>query len=475
MTALTQPSPLPDRTTYDRTACKIGIVHLGYGAFHRAHQAIYIDDYMEQTGDLDWGIAAVNLRHSESASFTKSSQIRDGYLVKTTAHDGSLKIRMVRSHIHFSDWSSTPGAAEELLSQPTVHIVSITVTESGYYVSGDGQLDVTSPIIAGEISGGEVTSVYGYLARALSKRAATIDQPLSVLCCDNIRSNGVMLRKNILAYLDASNMKDLAKWVSRNVSFPSSMVDRITPRVTADLQAEVSSIFGEENVDPIHAEAFSQWVVEDNFSGSVPDLGKVGVEVVADVDPYEESKIRILNGGHTALSYFGALAGFQTFDEAMRDTELRSYFDNYQQLEVLPGLTIELPFNKETYLAKVAARFENKAIADQLERICMDGYSKMQLYICPTLRSCLDQGIVPIHGFDCIASWYVYARRFKEGTMPVLYHEPYWEQLSPLLETGQEVSFARHSNLWGDIAEIYPGFEHGITTAIQKIEKLWPA
>jgi len=105
----------------------------------------------------------------------------------------------------------------------------------------------------------------------------------------------------------------------------------------------------------------------------------------------------------------------------------------------------------------------------------MDGYSKMQLYICPTLRSCLDQGIVPIHGFDCIASWYVYARRFKEGTMPVLYHEPYWEQLSPLLETGQEVSFARHSNLWGDIAEIYPGFEHGITTAIQKIEKLWPA
>ena len=463
------------RTTYDRSSCKVGIVHLGYGAFHRAHQAIYIDDYMQMTGDLNWGIAAVNLRSSEALAFNKSSQTEDGYILKTTDTNGDFEMRMARSHIKFVDWSSQPDTAEQLLAHPTVHVATITVTESGYYLNRDGDLDLKDPIIADEIRNGSKHSIYSYLASGLLKRSEQINQPISILCCDNIRSNGHMLKQNFISYLKANKKNELAEWVLENASFPNSMVDRITPRSTPSLKAEIANIFGNHNTDPIHAETFTQWVLEDNFAGSMPDLSKSGVEIVDNVDPFEEAKIRILNGGHTALAYLGALAGYKTFDEAMRDPALRRHFDNFEKLEVLPGLTLELPFNKSTYLEKITARFENRAIADQLERICMDGFSKMQIYIRPTLKSCLDQDINPIHSFDCMASWYVYAKRSKQGEMPIPYHEPYWEQLSPLLDNGDETAFASNTQLWGKLPKDYPIFVPELIAAIQRTEKSWPA
>lgn len=463
------------RTTYDRSACEIGIVHLGYGAFHRAHQAIYIDDYMELTGDLNWGIAAVNLRASESLAFDNSSQIQGGYAIKTTDSDGTLDMRLVRSHIKFVDWSLTPENAEQLLANPTVHMATITVTESGYYLDKDGGLDLNDPVITEEISGANQLSIYAYLANGLQKRSKQIDQPISILCCDNIRSNGHMLRRNFLTYLKVTKNLELAEWVSLNVSFPNSMVDRITPRAASNLNTEIIALFGLSNTDPIQSEAFTQWVLEDNFAGPTPDLSKSGVEIVNDVDPFEEAKIRILNGGHTALSYLGALSGYKTFDQAINDPELRKHFDGFQTQEVLPGLTLNLPFNKSSYLNKITTRFGNQAIADQLERICMDGYSKMQLYIRPTLTSCLEQGINPVYSYDCIASWYVYARRFKQGKMPIAYHEPYWDQLSLLLDKGAETAFANTTQLWGDLPEKFPTFVPELLAAIQRMEKAWPA
>ena len=228
-------------------------------------------------------------------------------------------------------------------------------------------------------------------------------------------------------------------------------------------------------LDPIHAEAFSQWVLEERFAGPAPALANAGVEIVPDVHPYEEAKIRILNGGHTALAYLGALAGYNTFDEAMRDPKLREHFDAFEREEVLPGLRLELPFDKNEYLRKVSGRFCNRAIADQLERICMDGYSKVQLYLRPTLASCLEQGIEPKHTFDCIASWFVYARRFKSGDTHVPYNEPYWDHLSPLLNAGNEMEFATSEVLWGELPELYSGFAPALVSAIQEMENSWPA
>ena len=157
----------------------------------------------------------------------------------------------------------------------------------------------------------------------------------------------------------------------------------------------------------------------------MPDLVRAGVEGVADVDPYEEAKIRILNGGHLALCYLGALAGHTTFDQTFNDPRLRQIFDAFETGEVLRGLEMELPFDKHAYLAEIAARFSNETIADQLERLCMNGYSKMPIYLRPTLAACLRQNILPTSTITCIASWYVYARHIAAGRMPVHYHEPY--------------------------------------------------
>ena len=470
-----QNTPVLHRTGYDRDRCKVGIVHIGYGAFHRAHQAIYIDDYMENTGDLRWGIAAVNLRSEETLAFARSKQVSDGYLIKTTDVDGMEELRLVRSHLSYTDWSSTPDVAEQLLAGPDVHLVTITITESGYYLDGNGNLDLCDPAVSEEINRGQTSTIYGFLATALHQRMSTTGKPISILCCDNIRSNGKMLRRNLLSYLQAKGQTALSEWISENVSFPCSMVDRITPRATPELLGEITSLFGTHNLDPIHAEAFTQWVLEDNFAGPFPDLTKAGVEIVPDVDPYEEAKIRILNGGHTALAYLGALAGYTTFDEAMRDPLLHKHFQDFETQEVLPGLQLELPFDKQDYLQKISGRFGNRAIADQLERICMDGFSKMQLYIRPTLESCLQQGIKPVHAYDCIASWYVYARRFKLGETSIPYHEPYWEQLSPLLELGKETDFASNKQLWGELPAAYPEFLPALLASIKQMEKSWPA
>ncbi len=467
--------PVIYKTVYDRAAVTVGIVHVGYGAFHRAHQAVYLDDYMQISGDLRWGIAAINLRPSESDAFAAAQRSGDGYLVKTTAPDGNRSFRTVRAHQEFADWAEDAAAAEELVARASVHVLSITVTESGYYLNDTGALNVDDPVIAQEISGGAARSVYAFLSRALARRRAAGGPGLTILCCDNIRSNGRMLETNFKTYLAETGLDELLDWVAVHVTFPCSMVDRITPRANEMLTDEVQGLLPGSDLAPIHAEDFSQWVLENRMAGPFPDLAQSGVQIVDNVDPYEEAKIRILNGGHTGLAYLGALAGYETFDQAMRDPALREHFDGWEYQEVLPGLTLDLPFDKQAYTQSVAERFGNAAIADQLGRICMDGWSKMPIYVRPTLAACLALGITPKFGFDCIASWYVYARRFAAGTMPITYHEPYWDLLLPLLARGQEDAFARVPVLWGDLPQTYSEFVPGLISAIERMEEKWPA
>ncbi len=463
-----------ERTRYDRESCEIGIVHLGFGAFHRAHQAVYIDDYMDQTGDLAWGIAAVNLRTEERESFFTLSKDEDGYLLKTTSPDGVSTFRMVRSHTHYADWSSDAFAAENLLTRNSVKLVSMTVTESGYYLNDDWSLNIHDPIIAEEISGGTKRSVYAYLASALNARMISSGAPITILCCDNIRSNGAKLERNFKTYLKAIGQEDLASWLDQNATFPNSMVDRITPRATDALRAEITAIAPGLSSSVIHGESFIQWVLENKLAAKIPALEKVGVEIVDDVDPYEEAKIRILNGGHTALCYLGALAGLKTFDQAMEHPHLKMHFDGIETENILPGLTLDLPFDKTEYRDLISRRFSNAAIADDLGRICMDGWSKFPIFIRPTMKSCLAQGISPTWCYDSIASWYVYARRFANGQTHIPYIEPYWDHLEPLLAEGQETIFAGLEALWSDLPKTYDEFVPQLVAAIQRMEEAWP-
>lgn len=461
-------------TAYDRSACDVGVVHIGYGAFHRAHQAVYLDDYMEKTGDLRWGVAAVNLRGAEAKQFQTAAEDverHDGYYLKSFSADAIVSLRKVRCHTMFVDWSVDATAAEALLARDSVHLVTITVTESGYYTDPNGDLNPNDPMIDAEVQGGSAQTVYGYLRAGLRARAQSNGAPLTIACCDNIRRNGKMLQRNLSAYLTACGDTELGSWVNENVTFPCSMVDRITPRTPPELGTELTALVGREVAAPIMAEDFIQWVLQDSAAGPMPKLSVAGVTITADVDPYEETKIRVLNGGHTALTYLAALEGLETFDAAMRVPHLLEHFNRFEMDEVLPALTLDLPFSKQEYLAQIERRFGNVAIGDTVARICADGMAKFPIFVRPTLEGCLKQGITPSFAIRSIASWHQFAQHVVAGKIPFNYVEPGWDDLRAMLGTD---AFLNSEQLWGDIPQTYPIFAETLRHELSEMEQKWP-
>ena len=462
------------RTTYDREATRIGVVHVGVGAFHRAHQALYFDDMMERTGDLSWAVAGVNLRAANSGDIARLRRAGGAYVVKSYDPDGGSEYRMVRAHKAFCDWSQAPAGAEDLLAIDSVRVLSVTATESGYCLGEDGTRDLGHPEIRAELQGTGKSSVYAYLRAALGKRLAARGSPLTVLCCDNLRANGTMLQKNLASYLAATGDSGLASWISDRVSFPCSMVDRITPRPEARHAREVAESFGIRDDFTIHCERFRQWVIGDQFMGARPDLDTAGAELVEDVHPYEEAKIRILNGAHLALAYLAALRGFETYDAALRDPSLNAFFDELTTTEVLPSLDGATPVDLPAYRDSVKRRFLNRSIADRIARIAMDGVSKFPVFLLPTIRACLARGVVPRFALTSVASWYVFLRRHVTGRIEFDYVDPKLPMIRPLLAAGREEEFARLTGLWGDTAHRHPEFVRELCARIAELDAKYP-
>jgi len=419
------------KTTYDKSECQTGIVHIGYGNFHRAHQAVYIDEFMEQSGDLRWGIVAVNLRNEGFREI-------DDYILKTP-----YSYRLVRSHLDYIDWTKNRTIAKHMLTLPSVHLITITVTESGYAPG--------SPL-------------FEYLACGLRNR----NTPITVISCDNIRQNGKVLEAQFMAYLYQTNQYEMADWVRDNVKFPSCMVDRITPRTTPQLCEEIGRVYPQYMHNPVQTEEYSKWVIENNFASDFPDLTQVGVNIVDDIEPYEETKIRVLNGGHTSLAYLGVLSGYRTFDQVMNDKKHREHFKNLQNEEIIPSIELEmdLPFDIHDYVDTIEERFSNSTNVDDLERICMDGFTKFHTFVVPTLRKCLEQDKRPKHIYKSIAAWYIYARRFARGCTKIRYNEPNWVLLEPLLADDKIDAFVTNERLWGDIPKDYITFSRDLKTIL---------
>ena len=467
-----QPSgaPVLGQTTYDRDAARIGVVHVGVGAFHRAHQAVYFDDLMERTGDLNWAIAGVNLRAAESRDIAR---LRDGdgtYVVKSYDPDGGSGFRRVRAHKAFFDWSRRAEEAEDIVADAGVRALTLTVTESGYCLADDGRLDLGNPEIRAELDGSRRCSVYAYLRAALRKRRDAGGRSLTVLCCDNLRDNGTMLERNLRRYLDAAGERELASWIADRVSFPCSMVDRITPRPEARHARETAARFGIADDFTIHCERFSQWVIGDRFRAERPALDAAGAEFVEDVRPYEEAKIRILNGAHLALAYLAALEGFATYDAALRDPALEAFFDDLTTHEIVPALDPETPIDLLAYRDSVKTRFLNRSIADRISRIAMDGASKFPVFLLPTIRACFARGVVPRLALAAVASWYVFLRRLEAGSLAFDYVDPKLPTIRPLLATGREAEFAGFKGLWGDTARRHPVLVGELRRRISELE-----
>ncbi len=459
--------------SFKREECKIGIVHLGVGNFHRAHQALYINNYINDTKELDWGICGINLRKEERENFNFLKN-RDGkYILKTTSTDGDTEFSEIHSINKLIDWSKDKEEAENMLTNKNVEILTMTVTESGYYINEENNLNLNLDIVKDNIQQKENTIIFSFLLSALKKRMVSIDKEITLLCCDNIRENGLMLEKCLKQYVKASNELELLQWIEKKVSFPSCVVDRITPRAPKYLASEIKEKFDIDENSSVMAEPFIQWVIEDNFIGKRPNLEKVGVKFVQNVFPYEEAKIRILNGGHVALSYIGALKGHETYDEAICDRELQQYFFELERKEIIPALGNEAPFDLEEYMIIIFERFKNTNIGDKLERIAMDGVGKFPIFILPTINKCFELNIIPENSIESIASWYIFMKKIENKTLKFNYYEPSWEWIKQYLKDDMLEKFIYNSDLWGNTPKKYPMFGEVLNKKIQFFKNIF--
>ncbi|WP_343230677.1 mannitol dehydrogenase family protein [Salinicola acroporae] len=368
-----------ERKPSRRPPSGIGIVHLGLGAFHRAHQAVYVQRYIDRAGADDWGICSANIR----ANRTLVDQLRDGdcrYHVAEYSDDEHVTLREVTA-IREALYAGPDGPDREALlarmSDPAVRIVTLTVTEKGYFLSpGSGELLADAPPIVHDIA--EPRSPHtapGMLVEALVRRRAAGVEPFTVLCCDNMPHNGRRTRRAVIS-LARHRESALADWIEANVAFPSSMVDRIVPAMT-DADRKRLAGLGIDDPAAVVCETFSQWVVEDHFPLGRPDWEFDGVEMVADVAPFETMKLRLLNGAHSLLAYVGTLAGIETVDAGVARPAFRGLLQYYWQQEAIPTLSLPAGSDAVAYTDSLLARFGNDSLRHRLQQIAMDGSQKL--------------------------------------------------------------------------------------------------
>jgi fructuronate reductase len=381
---------LPDavaRPGYDRAAATVGIVHLGVGAFHRAHQAVYVDDAMAR-GGLAWGIAGVSLRSPD----TRDALAPQDGLYAVAVRDGAGEaLRVVGSVLDTLVAPEDPEAVLALMSAPATRIVSLTVTEKGYcHDPATGELKDDHPDIVHDLAHPHrPRSAPGLIVEALARRRAAGVAPFTVLCCDNLPANGKTVRKVLMGYALLRD-PELAMHIGRDVACPSTMVDRIVPATTDADRAHVAARLGAVDAWPVMTEPFTQWVVEDHFPDGRPDWR--GVEFTDDVAPYELMKLRLLNGSHSTIAYLGCLAGWEFVAKAMADPDLARHVRKLMDEEVTPTLAIPQGFDVARYKDELIARFKNPALNHRTAQIAMDGTQKLPQRLLGTIRDRLAAG-----------------------------------------------------------------------------------
>jgi len=366
---------------YDLVGVRPSVVHIGPGVFHRAHQAVYGDEVLA-TGSLSGGICAVSLRSAD----LHRALARQGHLYTLLERDdGGDRARLIGSIRETIVAAYDPEAALRRLTDPAAQVVTITVTEAGYCSVGpSGPLDTSRPEIAHDLAHPAAPrSLPGLLAEALARRRAAGTAPLTVVSCDNLRANGPATRRVVSEFAEHRG-GDLAGWIHGTVAFPSSMVDRMVPATTEDIRALAAERTGMADAWPVVTEPFSQWVLEDTFPGGRPPWERAGVELVADVAPFERAKLRILNGAHSALAYLGLLAGHATIADAVEDAVLRPVVEAMLRDEVVPTLVPPPGLDLAAYAATVLRRFANRPLAYATVKVAGDGSQKLPVRIVGT-------------------------------------------------------------------------------------------
>ncbi|MFD1941846.1 mannitol dehydrogenase family protein [Paradevosia shaoguanensis] len=415
---LASASPSTRRYAYDRGVIAPGIVHLGIGAFHRAHQAVYVDDLLAQ--HPEWAIVGASLRRPD----TKKALEPQGNLYSVLVRDASgSACRVIGSIAGIIDATTEGETLLELMARPSVRIVSLTVTEKGYcHDPATSHLDLAHPDIVHDLAYPSTPrSAPGFLVEALERRRRAGIAPFTIMSCDNLPSNGRTAQR-IVGEFAAARGRELAAYVE-TVAFPSTMVDRIVPATTDADREAVAAMLGLDDAWPVVTEAFSQWVIEDHFPAGRPPFETVGAQMVEDVEPFERMKLRMLNGSHSTLAYLGYLAGHQYVADAIGDSAFRDLIFGLMTEEVMP--TLDMPgTDLAGYRDALLDRFANPALKHRTWQIAMDGSQKLPQRLLGTIRDRIAAG----QSYDRlalgVAAWMRYATGTDEKGDPIDVRDP---------------------------------------------------
>jgi mannitol 2-dehydrogenase len=413
---------------YDRDALRPGVVHIGVGGFHRAHQAVYFDEIARRGLSTDWGLTGVGLHRPQMGEVMRAQDCL--YMVVARGSHG-VTARVVAVMGRYLFGPEEREAVLEALSAEETKLVTLTITGNGYLLTPEGEFSVDDPLVAGELEDpGRPGTVFGYLAEALERRRQAGLPPFTVLSCDNIPSNGTAARTMVVEF---ARLRDpgLAQWIEEHVAFPNSMVDRITPETTPEERDRVVRSFGVDDQWPVITEPFSQWVIEDAFCNGRPPLDQVGAQFVADVAPYELTKKRLLNASHCALGYLGYLAGYRTTAEVMADPAFAAYISALVD-EVTPLLPRVEGIDLGEYKESLMERLANPEMADQLARLCRRGSTKVPSYLLPSIKETLEAGRPAPMLTLAVAGWFRYLQGHDYAGEPIPVEGPRSDELVEL-------------------------------------------
>ncbi len=401
--------------SYDRTAVTAGIAHLGVGGFHRAHQAKYLDALMNAGKALDWGIHGVGLQPSNWMMRDALAAQDNLYTLVTRHNDGTWDARVIGSIVGYSLAPDNAGAVLEKLSDPRIRIVSLTVTEGGYNIdSATGRFDPANDLVKADLRRDAAPrTMFGLVVEALARRRARAVPAFTVVSCDNIQGNGHVTEEVITSFARLRD-SDLASWISDNVRFPNSMVDRITPQTTDEDRAELARRFAVEDRWPVLCEPFTQWVIEDSFSDGRPPLEDAGVQLVRNVEPYELMKLRMLNASHQALCYSGHLVGYHMVHEVTSDPLFAQFLLDYMLNEAIPTLKPVPGVDLQHYAHELIERFANPELRDMVARLCANTSDLIPKFLLPVIRAQLGADRSIVRSVAVIACWARYAEGVDE-------------------------------------------------------------
>ncbi|MEC7761055.1 MAG: mannitol dehydrogenase family protein [Pseudomonadota bacterium] len=470
--SLTNLNSLPDavgRPGYARDDLSAGILHFGVGNFHRAHQAEYLDRLFSMGEGRDWAIVGAGVFEGERKG--RDVLAAQNWLTTLVEQEADRsEARVLGSMIDFIE-PANAAAIIARMAEDDIRIVSLTITEGGYFLDSSDKFDPTHPAIQadGETPDAPKT-VFGIILAGLRARRDAGLAPFTVMSCDNIPHNGVVT-KNALIGLARLSDPGFADWIGANVAFPNGMVDRITPATTDRERSILADQFGVEDGWPVFCEGFTQWVLEDDFPLGRPAFEKVGVQFVEDVSPFELMKLRILNGGHATIAYPGGLMGIHYVHEAMEHPLIRAFLRKLEETEIIPMVPPVPDTDTSAYFDLIESRFSNPKIGDTIRRLCLDGSNRQPKFIVPVIRDALAKG-APVDGLALeSALWCRYCAGEDDSGATIEPNDPNWDKLVPVAKAAKS-----DPQVWLDQGAIYGavGKDSRFAEAFAKwLDRLW--